>query len=135
METNESMGYIIPYYYFSFYRIMSCRFRIINARSEGYHCETVTTAEAALSFIRENIFDVMVTDVAMFFKKDGGELTEKAKKLRAGMAIIVMTEFIDDFSYDAAIEDGASDFIKKPFTLKEMRMRLKHVGLSGFPKG
>ncbi len=41
--------------------------------------------------------------------------------------VIVMTGYVDDFSYDQAIDAGASDFIKKPFTLKELMMRIKHV--------
>ena len=45
------------------------------------------------------------------------------------MVTIVMTGFIDDFSYDRAIEAGASDFIKKPFTMKEMLHRVTHVQL------
>jgi diguanylate cyclase (GGDEF)-like protein len=60
---------------------------------------------------------------------DGFELTEKAKKLRPDMAVIIMTGFIDDFSYDRALEAGAFDFIKKPFTVTEMKMRLRHVTL------
>lgn len=95
---------------------------------EGYHCETVTSAGAALEFMRENSFDIMVTDIVMPVM-DGLELTEKAKKLRPEMAVIVMTGFIDDFSYDSAIEAGASDFIKKPFSFREITMRLKHVML------
>ncbi|HWR58723.1 MAG TPA: diguanylate cyclase, partial [Thermodesulfovibrionales bacterium] len=59
----------------------------------------------------------------------GFELTERAKKMRPGMIVIVMTGFIDDFSYDRAIQAGASDFIKKPFTLMELRARIDHVKL------
>lgn len=96
--------------------------------TEGYLCETTTSTEAALEFINETFFDILVTDIIMP-GMDGFELTEKAKRLRPDMAVVIMTGFIDDFSYDRAIEAGASDFIKKPFTLKEMKMRLRHVKL------
>jgi diguanylate cyclase (GGDEF)-like protein len=43
------------------------------------------------------------------------------------MAIIIATGYIDAFSYDEAIEAGASDFLKKPFTVKELAARAKHV--------
>jgi len=36
------------------------------------------------------------------------------------MPVIVMTGFIDEFTYDKAIESGAADFIKKPFTAAEL---------------
>lgn len=96
--------------------------------SKGYQCETTMSAKAALEFIDETPFDIMITDVVMP-DFDGFELTEKSKKRRPDMAVIIMTGFIDEFSYDKAIEAGASDFIKKPFTLKEMMERLKHLRL------
>jgi diguanylate cyclase (GGDEF)-like protein len=43
------------------------------------------------------------------------------------MVVIIMTGFIGDFSYDQAMDTGASDFIKKPFTVQELVMRIKHV--------
>ncbi len=97
---------------------------------EGYRCETTTSSQDALEYVAEKHFDVLITDIVMP-GLDGFELAEKAKKLRPGMAVIIMTGFIDDFSYDKAMEAGASDFIKKPFTLSEMKMRLHHVTVQG----
>jgi two-component system, cell cycle response regulator len=96
---------------------------------DGYHCETSTSASSALDYIRENSFDIMITDISMPEIR-GFELTEQAKKLRPDMAVIIMTGFIDEFSYDKAIEAGASDFIKKPFTLKELIARIEHVKMN-----
>ncbi|MEW6001582.1 MAG: GGDEF domain-containing response regulator [Nitrospirota bacterium] len=95
---------------------------------EGYKCEVATSAASAIELIDKTPFDIMITDIVMS-DMDGLELTEKAKRIRPNMAVIVTTGFIDDFSYDRAIEAGASDFIKKPFTLKELIARIKHVEL------
>ncbi|MGD0885720.1 MAG: diguanylate cyclase [Thermodesulfovibrionales bacterium] len=95
---------------------------------EGYICETVTSAESALEQIKKTSVDIMIADIIMPGMK-GIELAEKAKKLSPGTVIIIMTGYIDDFSYDKAIEAGAVDFIKKPFTLKEMMIKIKHVKL------
>lgn len=95
---------------------------------EGYRCETTTSSQIALECIAASHFDILITDIVMP-GLDGFELTEKAKKLRPDMAVIIMTGFIDDFSYDKAMEAGASDFIKKPFTLSEMKIRLHHVAV------
>jgi two-component system cell cycle response regulator len=70
----------------------------------------------------------MITDIRMP-DIDGFKLTEKAKKIRPDMAVIIMTAYIEEFSYDDAIEVGASDFIKKPFSLKELLARIHHVKL------
>jgi two-component system cell cycle response regulator len=93
---------------------------------EDYHCEVAVTAAAALELIDKTPFDVMVTDIILP-DMNGLKLTEKAKKLRPDMAVIIMTGFIEDFSYDDAVEAGASDFIKKPFTLKEIKARIEHA--------
>jgi len=58
---------------------------------------------------------------------NGLELTKKVKRLKPKMEIIIMTGLIDDFSYDTAIDAGASDFIKKPFSLKELTARINHI--------
>lgn len=97
-------------------------------KSEGYRCEVTSSAKTALESISETPFDILVTDIVMP-ALDGFELTEEAKKIRPDITVIMMTGFIDDFSYDKALEAGASDFIKKPFTLKEIKMRLQHVRL------
>jgi diguanylate cyclase (GGDEF)-like protein len=95
---------------------------------EGYRCETCTNAQAALELVNKIPVHIMVADIAMP-DMNGFELTEEAKKLRPDMATILMTGFIDEFSYDRAMEAGASDFIKKPFTMKELISRVRHVEL------
>lgn len=96
--------------------------------AKGYRCETAATVELALELINKTPFDVMITDVKMP-GLTGFELTEKAKKIRPDMSVIIMTAYIEEFSYDNAIEAGASDFIKKPFSVKELLARIQHVKL------
>ena len=93
---------------------------------EGYRCETAASVEYALKLINKIPFDILITDIKMP-KVTGFELTEKAKKIRPDMAVIIMTAYIEEFAYNGAIEVGASDFIKKPFTVKELIARIQHV--------
>ena len=93
---------------------------------DGCVCETATSAEAALALIRRTPFDILLTDIS-FPGMSGFALTEQAKKLRPGMMVIIMTGFIEEFSYDSAVEAGAADFIKKPFTYKELTVRIDHA--------
>ena len=95
---------------------------------EGYRCETAATVERALDLIKNVAFDILIADIRMP-GMTGLELTERAKKIRPDMAVIVMTAYIEEFSYDSAIEVGASDFIKKPFTVRELIARIQHVKL------
>jgi DNA-binding NtrC family response regulator len=98
----------------------------IGLQWEGYDCETVTNAASALEVIYENPYDIMITDVDMP-DMNGLELTKKAKRIKPDVKVVIMTGFIDKISYDKAIEAGASDFIKKPFSLKELTIRIKHI--------
>jgi len=93
---------------------------------EGYRCETAASVEYALELINKSPFDIVITDIKMH-GATGFELTEKAKKIRPDMAVIIMTAYIEEFAYNGAIEVGASDFIKKPFTVKELIARIQHV--------
>jgi two-component system, cell cycle response regulator len=94
--------------------------------SEGYQCETAMNPLSALELVGKGSFDIMITDIVLP-EMNGLELTKKAKKLKPRMAIIIATGYIDAFSYDEAIGAGASDFLKKPFTVKELTARAKHV--------
>jgi len=93
---------------------------------KGYQCETAENAITALELISKNTFDSMVADVVLP-DMTGFELTEKVKKLKPDMVVIIMTGFIEEFSYKDAMESGASDFIKKPFALKELIARVEHA--------
>lgn len=90
---------------------------------EGYACETVAAAKEALAIIEKSTFDFIVTDIVLP-EMNGLELTKKVKEIRPGTKVVVMTGFGDSFSYDKAIEAGASDFLKKPFTLHELKARM-----------
>jgi DNA-binding NtrC family response regulator len=94
--------------------------------SEGYPCETAASAMSALQLISESLFNIMMIDIKLP-DMSGLELTRKVKGLKPGMIVIIMIGFTEDFDYDKAIEAGASDFIKKPFTLKELAVRIKQI--------
>jgi len=92
----------------------------------GYTCSIASSAESALELLEGKSFSLMITDLLMG-GMDGLALTKHVKKLHPAMPIIVMTGFIDDHSYDEAIEAGAADFLKKPFTMNEIKTRVTRV--------
>jgi diguanylate cyclase (GGDEF)-like protein len=94
--------------------------------TQGHDCEVFASAESALDRLAEKPCDILITDIVMQGMK-GLQLTKQVKLTWPNTNVIVMTGFIDDYSYDQAIEAGASDFIKKPFTVHEMMVRIKHV--------
>ena len=94
-------------------------------KTAGYYSETVSCAEEALELLGRDHFHVVVTDI-MLPAMGGLELTKLIKRDNAS-DVIVMTGYSDDFSYEEAINIGASDFVIKPVRLEELLLRLKRV--------
>jgi diguanylate cyclase (GGDEF)-like protein len=92
---------------------------------EGYNCQVFTRGEDALEAMERMTPEVLLTDIVMPGMR-GLELVERAKRIHPGITAIIMTGFVEDFSYDAAIRAGAADFIKKPFTAQELLVRIRH---------
>ena len=94
-------------------------------KTAGYYAEAVSCAEEALESLGKDNFHVVVTDI-MLPAMGGLELTKLIKRDNAS-DVIVMTGYSDDFSYEEAINIGASDFVIKPVRLEELLLRLKRV--------
>ena len=69
--------------------------------------------------------DVVITDI-MLPGLDGLELTDLIKKGHDA-DVIVMTGYSGSYSYEEAINKGASDLVFKPVRYKELLLRLKRV--------
>jgi len=91
----------------------------------GYSPQLASSAEEALEIIKDNAFHVVITDIILP-GMGGLELTKIIKK-NNGSDVIVVTGYSDDFSYEEAINIGASDFVIKPVRLEELLLRLRRV--------
>lgn len=91
----------------------------------GYQSEAVSCAEDALEMMQDKSFHVVITDI-MLPAMGGLELTKIVRKDKDS-DVIVMTGYSDDYSYEEAINIGASDFVIKPVRLEELLLRLKRV--------
>ena len=91
----------------------------------GYQSDAVSCAEEALEMLENKSFHVVITDIILPVM-GGLELTKTIKKDQDS-DVIVMTGYSDDYSYEEAINIGASDFVVKPVRLEELLLRLKRV--------
>ena len=91
----------------------------------GFASQTASTAEEALELIKINKYAVVITDIRLP-GMGGLELTKVIKKDN-GSDVIVVTGYSDDYSYEEAINIGASDFVIKPVRLEELLLRLRRV--------
>jgi diguanylate cyclase (GGDEF)-like protein len=94
-------------------------------QNAGYTSQTAASAEEALELIKKNSYHVVITDIILP-SMGGLELTKVIKKTN-GSDVIVVTGYSDDYSYEEAINIGASDFVIKPVRLEELMLRLRRV--------
>lgn len=92
-----------------------------------YQVEWVTTQAAALKQIEQHVYDLVILDLGL---PDGDGFTV-ARQLKAKGPLsphfIFLTAQSDPESRLTGYELGAEEFIPKPFHLKELLLRVKHV--------
>ena len=91
----------------------------------GYTTFSVGSAEEAMELLIKEEIDVAITDIILP-GRDGLELTDYIKS-GFDIDVIVMTGYSGDYSYEEAINKGASDFVFKPVRFEELILRLKRV--------
>ncbi len=91
----------------------------------GYRCYTAESGVEALELLGEHPIDVVITDIRMP-GMNGVDLLKKVKS-KYMTDVMIMTGFTEDYNYESIITAGASDFIQKPISLRELMIRLKRV--------
>ncbi|MBW2205007.1 MAG: response regulator, partial [Deltaproteobacteria bacterium] len=84
----------------------------------GYECSVASDGFEALKILEEKGADVVISDI-MMPGMDGIELAKRVKDEHEADVILV-TGFIDEYSYDKVIEIGVSDFLEKPIGIDEL---------------
>lgn len=95
-------------------------------QSFGYKCDTAANGFAAVEKLKEEKFDVVVTDVSMP-EMDGLELLAHIRAKHEYTDVIIITGYTDKASYADVINAGAVDFLKKPFEKEELQAKLHRV--------
>ncbi|BEQ13930.1 sigma-54-dependent transcriptional regulator [Desulfoferula mesophila] len=87
---------------------------------EGYQVSTYSNPVRALELLKQESFDVLLSDLRMPHL-DGLELLDQAKLIAPGLEVIIITGYA---SLDGAVEatkKGAYHFLAKPFTPEQVR--------------
>jgi putative nucleotidyltransferase with HDIG domain len=92
---------------------------------QGYQTFTACNGVEALEIFEKETVDCCFTDINMP-EMNGLELVKIIKK-QHDCDVIVMTGYIEEFTYEEIIGRGASDFIQKPVRISEFIARLKRV--------
>lgn len=87
---------------------------------EGYTVETFLNAEPALARLREEKFDVVVTDYKMK-GIDGMEALRMIKAAYPEIKVIMITAFANLDTAIEALRGDVHDFFPKPVKIKELK--------------
>ena len=93
-------------------------------RGEGYEVVTAVDGEDGLEKFKTEAADIVVADV-MMPNMDGFTMAKEIRKLSPTVPLLFLTakSTIDDV--EQGFEIGANDYLKKPFELRELIVRIK----------
>ncbi len=95
-------------------------------RQQGYDVAEAESGETALSRLLSEPFDVVLTDLKMA-ALDGLAVLRGALEIAPATQVIVMTGYGTVESAVSAMQQGAYDYVTKPFTETELLMRVQRA--------
>ncbi len=93
---------------------------------EGYEVEVVGDGETALRRLDEASFDLLLLDV-MLPGVDGFDVCRQLRHSGSKVPIILLTAKVQEAEVVMGLEQGADDYVTKPFRPRELRARIKAV--------
>ena len=94
-------------------------------RSLGYTVDSVCSGELALKYLSEKQADLILIDMQMDPGMNGYETYREIIKISPGQKAIIVSGYSDSADVKAAIKLGANGFIKKPYSLDELRRAVR----------
>jgi len=95
-----------------------------NLEEEGCRVSHFETGEKALVALQFEHFDLIILDV-MLPGMDGFAACKEVRKLDARVPILMLTARSEDSDRVHGLENGADDYLTKPFNLVEFLLRVK----------
>ena len=99
---------------------------IDHLRLHGWMADEVINGAAALVMMKENNYDVILSDIRM--PEMGGEqLLAEVKEVSPGTEVILMTAHGNTNDAVNCLKKGAADYILKPFNLDDLTFRIQRL--------
>jgi ATP-dependent Lon protease len=93
---------------------------------EGYQVKTAANGLEALERAKEQVFDLILTDLKMD-KMDGLQLLESVKEVAPHAAVIMITGFATVDTAVQAMQKGAVHYLSKPIKIEDLRANVKKI--------
>ena len=92
--------------------------------------ESAATLESAQAVLAMRSFDLIVTDICLAGRRDGGlQVMAAAGVLSPNATVIVLTAFPGDDNRQAALRLGATHFLEKPVPLERIAALAADAGV------
>ena len=92
------------------------------AKYEGYSVDTAENGEIAVQKCRQNNYDIVIMDIMMPYL-DGFSTAKEIRKF-SQIPIIMLSARGEEYDRIHGFEIGADDYVVKPFSPKELMMRI-----------
>src|SRR5210317_1734317 len=93
---------------------------------EGHSVMTSSDGKEALKKLKENVFDLLITDIRLP-EIDGITLLCQARELQSHLAVIVITAYAKVDNAVEAMKNGAFDYVTKPFKFDEILLTVQRA--------
>jgi len=93
----------------------------------GYEVEHYTNGECAFDAIYDKPFDLLLLDVRVAGEQNGFQLLSSLRQVNICTPAIFITSLTDIEDLIQGYACGGCDYIRKPFDLAELKLRVEHV--------
>lgn len=100
--------------------------RMIIEDNTDYEVETTNNPSEALKMIRENEYDLIISDLKMP-GMDGLELCDEVREIDKDLPLIMITAYGSLETSEEAMKKGVADFITKPFRKDSILFTMNRV--------
>jgi DNA-binding NtrC family response regulator len=95
------------------------------------HVQAAATLEAAKTVLAARAFDLIVSDIRLGGRRDGGlQVMAAAGVLSPNATVVALTAFPDDGNRHASMRLGAAHFLEKPVALETLAELAVRAGVS-----
>ena len=96
----------------------------------GVHTESASSLDVAKSVLGRRAFDLIVTDIRLGGRRDGGlQVMAAAGVLSPDATVIALTAYPDDDNRHASLRLGATHFLEKPVSLETLAQLAADAGV------
>jgi DNA-binding NtrC family response regulator len=89
---------------------------------EGYEVELAESGEVALEMLGQQVYDLVLTDLALGRGASGMDVLKTSKDIRLETAVVMITAHGSEKIAVEAMKAGAEDYVPKPFDNDEIRV-------------